>query len=136
MFNKYFDLVNGLFDAVFKGGEAVRVTDYLTLIGWTLALIGIFIASVAVLFFIVKGPMIIYGKLVSKIKNTIKEIDNAIANQCFDKYPKETIETKYKELNSKLIKRNLLFAGLIIFLYIPIVIPTLLFIASNVLSWF
>ena len=66
----------------------------------------------------------------------IKELDKAVEDQCFDKYPKETIETKYAELQSQLTKRNWLFAGLIIFLYIPIVIPTLLFIVSNVLTWF
>lgn len=136
MFNKYFDLVKGLFEAVFKGGEAVKFTDYLQLLGFTLALIALVIAGVTVLFFIVKGPMMLHKKLTLKIKSTIKELDKAVEDQCFDKYPKDTVEPKYAELQSQLTKRNWLFAGLIIFLYIPIVIPTLLFIVSNVLTWF
>ena len=136
MFNKYFDLIKGLFDSVFKGGEAVEIKDYFLLLGFTLALIGVFAVSIAILFFIVKGPMLLYKKLTYKIRTEIKELDLAIENQCFDKYPKETIEAKYNELHSNAVKRNIIFTVLIVFLYIPIVIPTLLFIASNVLSWF
>ena len=136
MFNKYFDLVKGLFEAVFKGGEAVKFSDYIQVLLFTFALIALVIAGVTALFFIVKGPMILYKKLIHKIQLTIKEIDKAVEDQCYDKYPKETIESKYAELQSQLTKRNWLFAGLIIFLYIPIVIPTLLFIVSNVLTWF
>lgn len=136
MFNKYFDLVKGLFEAVFKGGEAVKFSDYIQVLLFTFALIALVIAGVAALFFIVKGPMMLHKKLTLKIKSTIKELDKAIEDQCFDKYPEDTIETKYAELQSQLVMRNWLFAGLIVFLYVPLVIPTLLFIVSNVLTWF
>lgn len=136
MFNKYFDLVKGLFEAVFKGGEAVKFSDYIQVLLFTFALIALAVAGIAVLFFIVKGPMILHKKLTHKIQLTIKEIDKAVEEQCFDKYPEDTIEPKYAELQSQLVKRNWLFAGLIVLLYIPLVIPTLLFIVSNVLTWF
>lgn len=136
MFNKYFGFIKDLFDSVFRGGETVSFTDYLYVIGFTLALIVCFAAVVVALFFVCKGPTFVYKKIVKKVKAEIAEVDNAVATKNYDKYPKDEISEIYNKLNAKFTKRKIYFALGVIFLYIPFVIPTFLFIASLICSWF
>ncbi len=136
MFNKYFEFIKSLFDSVFRGGEAVSFTDYLYVIGFTLALIVCFALAAVALFFVCKGPFLVYKKIVKNIKAEISTVDNAVATKNYEKYPKEEISEIYNKLNTKLTKRRAYFALGVVFLYIPFVIPTLLFVASLICSWF
>lgn len=137
MFNKYFDLVKSLFDAVFvKGGSAVHFTDYLKVLGFTLAIIVCVVLILAVLFFVGKGPVAVYKKLTKKINGEIKATEKVIETKEYGEYTAETIFNRYDELLKNLKKRKLAFSAGVVFLYIPFVIPTLLFIFSLIKSCF
>ena len=77
----------------------------------------------------------VYKKSIKSIVKKINEIDEAIIEKNYNKYPENTIADKYSELKKQLIKRRVLFGIGIVCLYIPFVIPTILFIISLVKSW-
>ena len=136
MFNKYFELIKSLFETVFtSGGESVQFIDYLYVLGFTFALIAAAIISVIALYYMVKLPFIVYQKFVKKIKKEIEEVETAVADQDYSKYPKDTIANTYETLYKSLKKRRIGYIFGVVFVYVPFVIPTILFVISLVKSW-
>lgn len=136
MFNKYVEFIKALFESVFsKGGESVSFLDYIYVILFTLALIAVFAACVVVLIYSVKLPIFVYKRITHKTQAKINELDEKIAKPTEDVDGK-AIFTEREELQHSLTKRICCFVAGVVFLYIPILIPTLLFVASFIKSWF
>ena len=66
----------------------------------------------------------------------IADVEKAISDQDYSKYSKETIGNSYEDLHKTLSKRRALYILGVIFLYVPFVIPTILFVVSAIKSWF
>lgn len=136
MFNKYFEFIKALFESVFsKGGEAVSFLDYLYVIFFTLALVAVLVVCVVVLVYSVRLPILVYKRITRKIKDKINELDEKIANPTEDMDGK-AIFAERDALQLSLKKRLGFFIAGVVFLYIPVLVPTLLFLASLVKSWF
>ena len=136
MFNKYFEFIKALFESVFsKGGEAVSFLDYLYVIFFTLALVAVLAVCVVVLIYSVRLPVLVYKRITRKIKDNICELDEKIANPTEDMDGKVVFAERDK-LQLSLTKRLGFFLAGVVLLYIPILVPTLLFLASFIKSWF
>lgn len=132
MFTKYFEVIKTLFEAVFRNsGENIRFTDYLYVLGFTFALIGGVIAAIAVLALIVILPILVYKKLTKKTHERITEYHEKIES---GKSEGALIGINKEE---KILKiKKICFFVSVIFVYMPFVIPTLLFIISKVSALF
>lgn len=132
MFTKYFEVVKTLFEAVFRNsGENIRFTDYLYVLGFTFALIGGVIVAIVMLALIVVLPVLVYKKLTKKTHEKITEYHEKIeSGKC-----EGALIGISKEENTLKIKRICFSVG-VIFVYVPFVIPTLLFIISKISTLF
>lgn len=139
MFNKYFDLVKALFESVFKtGGERVHIVDYLYVLGFTFALIGAGVAILAILFGLWKIPAVVYKKFTGKVEESMEAAMNALtsAESENDEDKVAAFKAEYDLLEEKLTRKNIIFASGIVLIYLPFVIPTILFILSLIKSCF
>ncbi len=137
MFNKYFEFIKALFESVFSpSGETVSFLDYLYVIFFTLALVAVVAVCVVVLVYSVKLPIAIYKRITRGIKSKIDEIDKKIESDDTTNEDNSTLFEERETLSHSLRKRMCYFITGVVFLYVPVVIPTLLFIASFIKSWF
>lgn len=125
MFNWYKDLIEKLFSTVFaQSGESVSFLDYLIVIGYSLLLILAFVMVLALLGGCVAGPIWGHRKLLGSVKE-------AICNFSED----ATLE-EFQKTRHKLWTRRILFWSLLLLVYIPIAIPTVLYILSLIARLF
>ena len=139
MFDKYFDLVKALFESVFKtGGERVHIVDYLYVLGFTFALIAALVAVLAILFGFWKAPVAVYKKFVGETEENIDAIMKAIVSAEAEKDAGKlaAFKSEYDALEEKLTRKRVVFAAGVVLLYLPFVIPTILFIFSLIKSCF
>lgn len=134
MFSKYFELVKTLFDNVFlSSGESVSILDYFYVIGMTLAIIAIVILGCLILFGSVKLPILTYKKLIKKLKTKRDELLKQMKSDDAENYT--NLCKEYEKVEQTIHKRFIIYILGIILIYIPLLIPTLLFILSCVISW-
>lgn len=134
MFSKYFELVKTLFNNVFSSsGESVSILDYFYVIGMTLAIIAVVILGCLILFGSVKLPILTYKKLIKKLKTKRDELLKRIKSDDAENYT--NLCKEYEKVEQTIHKRFIIYILGIILIYIPLLIPTLLFILSCVMSW-
>lgn len=134
MFSKYFELVKTLFNNVFSSsGESVSILDYFYVIGMTLAIIAVVILGCLILFGSVKLPILTYKKLIKKLKTKRDELLKQIKSDDAENYT--NLCKEYEKVEQTIHKRFIIYILGIILIYIPLLIPTLLFILSCVMSW-
>ena len=137
MFNKYFELVKSLYDAVFVSHEGmIPFMDFLYVIGYTIALIACAIIFVVFCYFICRIPFSVYKKLVKNKEAKLDELRNTVTGSGYDKETKKIAGAQYMALLKKYSATKVCYVLGVIFLYIPFVIPTVLFIVSCVRSLF
>ena len=125
MFNWYKNLIEKLFSAIFeKTGEAVSFIDYLSVVGLSLLFVLMFLLVIAVLGGAVAGPIFSYRKLLASVKKKIEEFNENSDHQT------------YCLLKCKLWTRRTLFWTMFAFLYLPVAIPTVLYILSLIINLF
>lgn len=125
MFNWYKDLIEKLFSAIFeKTGEAVSFLDYLSVVGLSLLFVLMFLLVIAVLGSAVLSPIFLYRKLLASVKRKIEEFNEFSDHNTFC------------TLKRKLWTRRALFWSLFTFLYLPIAIPTVLYVLSLIIQLF
>lgn len=136
MFVKYFDLIKNLFDNVFRNnGNEVNFIDYLYILGYTFALIGVLIVLICVFTGIIALPIFVHKKVIKKDRVKMKELQLQIIKE---EKPTEVfkISKMISNIDRNIVKRNICFVVGIIFLYVPFIIPTALFIISKILELF
>lgn len=125
MFSWYKDLIERMVSAIFeKTGEAVSFLDYLSVIGLSLLFVLMFLLVVAVLGGAVAGPFFSYRKLLAGVKRNIEEFNESSDHNTFCL------------LKRKLWARRAWFWAVFTFLYLPIAIPTVLYILSLIINLF
>lgn len=138
MFNKYFEFIKNLFERVFtSGGDSVSFADYIYVILFTLGLVSLVVAIGIILFYSVKLPVILYKKIVKKIQVKITETEDKVEKMAkSNNQPEECIVKELDILYSKLLKRKILYIAGVVLIYVPLLIPTLLFLFSFIKSLF
>lgn len=138
MFDKYFEFIKNLFERVFtSGGNSVSFVDYIYVILFTLGLIASVIAIGIVLFYSAKLPVILYKKFAKKLQTEITETEEKIEKMAECTTPtEENLAEKLDNLCSKLFNRMVLYILGVVVIYIPLLVPTLLFVLSFVKSLF
>ena len=138
MFDKYFEFIKNLFERVFtSGGNSVSFVDYIYVILFTLGLIASVIAIGIVLFYSAKLPVILYKKFVKKLQTEITETEEKIEKMAECTTPtEENLAEKLDNLCSKLFNRMVLYVLGVVVIYIPLLVPTLLFVFCFIKSLF
>lgn len=123
MFAWYKDLIERLFSAVFeKSGEVISFLDYLSVIGFSLLLVLAFVLTLSLLGGTVAGPFFGYRKMLASVKKSMDEFDE------------NSDLATYQTLKRKLWTRRITFWCLFAFIYLPIAIPTVLYILSLIIN--
>ena len=136
MFIKYFELIKSLFESTFKSsGNEVRFLDYLYVLGYTFALIGILIVLICVFAGIIALPIFVHKKVTKKDRVKMKELQLQIIKE---EKPTEVfkISEMISSIDRKIVKKNTCFVIGIIFLYVPFVVPTILFLINRITMLF
>lgn len=138
MFDKYFEFIKNLFERVFtSGGNSVSFVDYIYIILFTLGLIASVIAIGIVLFYSAKLPVILYKKFAKKLQTEITETEEKIEKMAECTTPtEENLAEKLDNLCSKLFNRMVLYVLGVVVIYIPLLVPTLLFVFCFIKSLF
>ena len=138
MFDKYFEFIKNLFEGVFTSGrDSVSFVDYIYVILFTLGLIASVIAIGIVLFYSAKLPVILYKKFVKKLQTEITETEEKIEKMAECTTPtEENLAEKLDNLCSKLFNRMVLYVLGVVVIYIPLLVPTLLFVFCFIKSLF
>jgi len=115
MISKYLESLQALFEAI-KTGRDFTFLDYLTTIGLTISLMAMIVVVVIAVIAMCVGPKKVYNKFMADLEVKAGEI---IASKIYGK--------EWKELEKKIRNRKIMFAIGIVTLYLPIVIPTILY---------
>lgn len=121
MFSKYAELIKNIFNGITSGKSTASFLDYLSVLGYSLGIMLVIFIALALMFLAIKLPMIIYSKL---IKQRLPELD-AIETEYIKNRSKENL-TKYENIQKKIRNKKVCFWICIVFVYVPILIPTAL----------
>ena len=125
MFVWYKDLLEKIFGAIFeKSGETVGFMDYLSVLGLSLLFALMALVLIAVLVGAAAGPFCAHRKLFASVKRSMKSFDQH-----------STLDA-LNALKRKLWTRRVIYWGVFAFVYVPVIIPTILYILSLVVSLF
>ena len=125
MFSWYKDLLEKIFGVIFeKSGETVGFLDYLSVLGLSLLFALMVFIIIAVLVGAGTGPFFAHRKLFAAVKREMKAFD---ANSSLE---------ALNALKRKLWTRRVIYWAAFGFVYIPVIIPTILYILSLVVSLF
>lgn len=130
MLKNYFSFIENLFKSLTTSNvENISFSDYLLAIGYgvgTLLLVSLFIVLLVILAYV---PL--YGRKIL-LKNDIEAMKELTAYET--KMEWEDYLAKYNVLNKKMLKKNIVFFSALIIIYLPIAIPTILFVIDKVIS--
>lgn len=126
MFNKYLEFLRSCLEQFSAEGKQVTFLDYLEAIGLTLMLIATILCTFTVLLGVFCLPVVYYRHKVKKLRADIAE---AFKNHS----DKSMSNSEIKKPCNKLRTFQVVYAIGLVVVYIPIAIPTLLFLASLVL---
>ena len=121
MFSKYAELIKNIFNGITSGKSTASFWDYLSVLGYSLGIMLVIFIALALMFLTIKLPMIIYSKL---IKQRLPELD-VIETEYIKNRSKENL-TKYENIQKKIRNKKVCFWICIVFVYVPILIPTAL----------
>ena len=125
MFTWYKDLVDRVFSSLFeKSGETVSFLDYLSVVGASLLFMLVIAIIIAVLFGSAAGPVFTYRKLMSGVKKKMQAFND------------DSDLTQFNFIKKKVRNRKVLYWSLFGFVYIPVIIPTNLYVLSLITSVF
>ena len=125
LFNWYKDLIEKIFSSIFdKTGEVASFVEYLTVVGLSLLFALIVAFTISLFIGSAVGPIFTYKKMFSGIKERMMSFN------------KDSDVKEYEEIRKKYRNRIVLFWSLLIFVYIPVAIPTVLYVVSVVVGLF
>ena len=78
MFSKYAELIKNIFEGISKGRSSATFWDYISVLGYTLGIMGTILVAVLLVYAFVKGPKLIYTKQMDKYKKIQKEISDSL----------------------------------------------------------
>lgn len=124
MFSRYLQFINGIIDTLKSGKGELTFFDYLSVLGQTFLLIGVLAIIVAIIFASIGAPKFVWTKTVGKINVKLNELLKSLNGTSEDISAYEDMDTLEKKLKkSKIVYFILLFA-----VYIPFIVPTILYV--------
>lgn len=125
LFNWYKELIEKIFSSIFdKSGEVASFVEYLTVVGLSLLFALIVAFTVLLLVGSAVGPVFAHKKMFSGIKERMMSFN------------KDSDVKEYEEIRKKYRNRIVLFWSSLVFLYVPVAIPTVLYVVSVVVGLF
>lgn len=125
LFNNYKNLLEKIASSIFdKSGETASFIEYLSVVGLSLLFAAIIAFAVLLVIISAAGPVFFHKKLFRGIKER-KE-----------KFNKDSDVKEYEEIKKLSRNRNIVFWSSFVFLYLPISIPTVLYVVSVVVGLF
>ena len=124
MFNIYIQFIQSIFDSIFNGGPAVGFADYISVVGMTIGIV----------FFVILATLVISGGFWKLPRFTYKKLVTSREKAMF-KYRSYHMEdtdydSKLAEYTKKLKSVKIIYWGVFICLYLPVFIPTVLFLIN------
>ena len=120
MFKRYFELVKNLFESISSGSTEVTFGEYLMTIGYTLGIAAIIVIILILVTSSVYGPIAVHKKLFASLVKKRNEL--CAEGNCAVDQIKEV-----KEVLKKIRIRTILYVLGLVILYIPIMVPTVLY---------
>ena len=131
MFKKYAELIKIIFEGITSNESRTSFMDYVQVIGYTLGIMLTVFLTLLVIFIMMKGPIMLYTKLKSKYINIINVLEDKVGS---DTEIAEADKTAYNKAQKSLfvMKRNFILG--MIFVYLPLTLPTLLIFIDMILK--
>lgn len=129
MLKKYLEFMRTIFSAITSNGGEVTFTDYLTGIGMSIAILALLVFFIAMIVGGWKFPCMIYKKLTKKLFASKVELVNklTVARTETDMTAIQSLTKELADVDHALFVRRIWFAIGTIVLYIPIAVPTVLY---------
>lgn len=131
LFKSYKKIIESIFNGITSGQSTATVQDYLTVVGWTFAIIGT-VVGIILLF---AGALWIPKKVISVttkgLRYKIAEMEKRTHNEWTD-----TDKIAYGQLMSKLRTVKIVDWCVIVLVYVPVIIPLILIVMDIVLKLF
>lgn len=129
MLKKYLDFLNKIFESITHKGGNITFADYISGIGMSIAIIAIIMIFIIILIGGWKFPSYVYHKSISGIMKKKEEFADQIT-EATKKHKLDVVnalQEKSDALDTKLAQRRLIFIVGVIALYVPVIIPTILY---------
>lgn len=130
MLQNYKNLIQELFDNVFHNGNTnISFGQYISIIGMSLLLmlaLVLFVGMVVGMFYL---PYLGYKKFLLKETNLENEKVLSLDNKT--KKEKKEIKKQISEIEKRKIKKTFVYVLILVTVYLPIVIPTVLYIFTT-----
>lgn len=130
MFRKYAELIKLIFDGITSDTSKTTFGDYIQVIGYTLGIMLTLFSILVMGYFIMMGPTVVYNKLTGKFIKIMNEVEEKISSNEVTKEDKE----KYNKAENNLLRAKRGFWLGTVFIYVPLVIPTLLIVVDMILK--
>ena len=125
LFELYKNLIEKITSSIFdKTGEAASFLEYLSVVGLSLLFAAIIAFTIFLLVISAIGPVFSYKKMFKGIKERM------------EKFTAESDIKEYKEIKRKSRNRHIVFWSLFAFVYLPVSVPTVLYVVSVVVGLF
>lgn len=116
MFAKYLRFIEELINVIKTGEGTLAFTDYLSVLGNTFLLIGVIVVIFGIFYGSFSAPRLVYKKTVGKIYS---EFQSLVKNNEIE---------KIKPFEKRLRNAKIIYFTLFTVVYIPFIIPTILYI--------
>lgn len=134
MFQKYKELIHSIFNGIVNGESTATVKDYFSIVGCTLAIIGVVVLMIVLFWGAYQLPKFIWNKTTQSTLKKIQSIIELTEEEC-----REFSDNELEELDSldQKIKRikgaNIIGIACV---YIPILVPLILILVDFIISLF
>lgn len=131
LFKSYKKIIESIFRGITSGQSTATVQDYFTVVGWTLAIIGIIVG----LILLFTGSVWLPKKT---IELTTRKLRNDIAEMEKKEHKNWTANDKiaYAQMLTKLRNIKIFDWVVIVVVYVPVIIPLILIVMDIVLKLF
>lgn len=131
MLKKYLEFLKAVFESITHKGGEITFHDYLSGIGMSIAIVAIIVLFIILLAGGWKFPFYLHKKFIADLKKKKEELVEALIaaenNPSREKGLLESLENDVTAIDKKISQRTKLFIVGVITLYLPIVIPTILY---------
>ena len=132
MLQNYKNLIQDLFNNVFHNGNTnISFEQYLSIIGMSLLLMLALIAFIVLIIGTIYLPFFVYRKYTTKEVNLLNELTNKLSTEKLSN-ERDNIRNQIYNTEKKKTKKSFIYVLVLIVFYLPIVIPTVLYIFTAI----
>lgn len=129
MLKKYLEFLKGIFESITHKGGDITFLDYLSGIGMSIAIIALIVLFITLIVGGWKFPRFVYEKFIADlIKKKGDNVDQVvIATRSGNTELVKELKNNQIDLDGQIARRKWIFALGVIVLYVPIIVPTILY---------